>query len=118
MMSELRKENNVIEISSEKDFYSVINQLVKDFNDEVFEERVHMLTPGNKTELIEEVNLFLSEVCNRSITNFSQLMYLVDMPENILAPFLLDGERCWEEFSYQVIKREYLKVLIRKKHSA
>ena len=116
-MSELSKSNIVSDLSIEKHFYAVVKQLVKDFNEDVFEERVQVMDPNQIDELLHEVSLFLSAVCSRSIIEFSQMMYVVDMPERILKPFLSDGHRSWEEFTYQVVKREYLKVLIREKYS-
>ncbi|MFT6747281.1 MAG: hypothetical protein ACJAZ2_001631 [Glaciecola sp.] len=116
-MSALSKSNIVSDLSIEKHFYAVVQQLVKDFKENVFEERVNAMSTDQIDELLQEVSLFLSSVCSRSIEEFSQLMYVIDMPEIILRPFLSDGQRGWEEFTYQVIKREYLKVLIRERYS-
>jgi hypothetical protein len=116
-MLKVKSDDIVVDLHSEQHFYSIVKQLVKDFNEVVFEERVKELTVDNVKELIEEVSLFLSSVCNRSITEFSQLMYVIDVPEKILAPFLAGGQSGWSDFTIQVIKREYLKVLIREKYS-
>ena len=116
-MSDLESDKFVVDLSPDIHFYLVVKQLVKDFNNEVFEERVSVLKPDQKEVLIEEVSLYLLSVCNSSITEFSQLMYVVDMPEKILAPFLSSGQQGWDDFTYQVLKREYLKVLIREKYS-
>ncbi len=109
--------NSIVDLNSEDHFNQLVKQVVKDFKDEEFEERVAGIGVSQQSILQKEVGLFLSAICSRSITEFSQLMYVVDMPEKILAPFLSSGERSWDDFTYQVLKREYLKVLIRKKYS-
>jgi len=116
-MSIIDTENIIVDLASEKHFISVVQQLIKDFNDEEFEQRISVLKLGQLEEVIEEVSCYLSILSSRSIESFSQLMYVVDMPEKILAPFLSTGQRGWKDFTFQVIKREYLKVLIREKYT-
>jgi hypothetical protein len=116
-MSIIDTKNIVVNLASDKYFYGLVQQLIKDFNDEDFEQRISELRAGQTDEVLEEVSFYLSILSSRSIESFSQLMYVIDMPEKILAPFLSAGQHGWKDFTFQVIKREYLKVLIREKYS-
>ena len=81
---------------------------------------LHFVVPENckPTILLEELNRFVSELVNNDFDSFLNLLYRIDLSENILVKLPKDNQEEYiSSISFLILKREWEKVWFRKKYS-
>ena len=118
MTRDLIQNSLFLNLSNQGRFYAFKNQLIKDFNDHHFEEKISNCTEQKLEVLFEELRLFLSQKFDESEEVFSQLMYQLDMPEKMIRDFFSGTQKDWIYFADQVAKRVFLKVILKEKYKS
>ena len=112
-------ENNLfLNFSNKGRFYAFKNQLIKDFNDHNFEEKISNCTEEKLEVLLEVLRLSLNQKFHESHVVFSQLLYQLDMPEKMTRDFFSSIQKDWIYFADQVAKRVFLKVILKEKYKS
>ncbi len=108
-----------VEFDLNKDDYFklFVSQIIKDFNDEKFSSDILLLNNRDTLKLVELVKQFVKDLYLKNSSNFFQLFYVLDIPENKLLPFIHANEVNWDGITDLINKRVFLKVLFKEKYS-
>ena len=101
---------------SENLYHALIQQLNKD----LLLTNLHFVVPENckPAILLDELNRFVSELVNNDFDTFLNLLYRIDLSENILIKLPKDNQEEYiSSISFLILKREWEKVWFRKKYS-
>ncbi len=106
-----------LKLKQEKYFNALLIQVIKDFNDESFSESIRSLNLDQLDIFFELVANFLCKKYLHTTSDFFQLLYLIDVPEKLIAPIFQGTTVNWKELAYLISKREFLKIILREKYS-
>ena len=105
-------------LTQERYFQKLKAQLSKDFSDSDFDKELALIKIDTSNDLLVLVSQFLNQLFNRSMEQFFQLMYKVDIPEKEIKDLLLALGIDIDVLAESVLKREFLKILLREKYSS
>lgn len=103
---------------SEGVFIKLIEQLVKDIGEESYYFPLLDLHVNEQDRIVSIVKQLFLALFDRDLERFSQVLYLVDLPEKITKKvFSTASEMDWDLFANQIVRRELLKVVLRAHYS-
>ena len=105
------------ELNSKEFVLKTQRQIIKDFGTvDIFFPEDFAMNPLTMEQLLSCVSVRLKELDSTSKRAFSQLLYQIDLPENLL-PALSATDDFYMSLAEVVLKREAYKVFLRKKYS-
>ena len=119
------KAENKLELAAIDDLDSALSEnlyhaLIQQLNKDLLLTNLHFVVPENckPAILLEELNRFVSELVNNDFNTFLNLLYRIDLSENILIKLPKDNQEEYiSSISFLILKREWEKVWFRKKYS-
>ena len=99
-------------------FGSLIQQLIKDFQVSELEDRLLKLEQGDFSGLLKEVSGVLEWLVEYSPGEFTQKLYVIDLPERLMNKVVGGSVDDWDVFVDQVVRRELLKVVLKAHYSS
>lgn len=103
---------------SEGVFIKLIEQLVKDIGEESYYFPLLDLHVNEQDRIVSIVKQLFLALFDQDLERFSQVLYLVDLPEKITKKvFSTASEMDWDLFANQIVRRELLKVVLRAHYS-
>tara|TARA_B110000483_G_scaffold203596_1_gene245988 strand:- start:133 stop:486 length:354 start_codon:yes stop_codon:yes gene_type:complete len=105
-------------LTQDRYFQKLKAQLSKDFSDSDFDNELAPVKIDTPNDLPVLVNQFLNQLFNKSIDQFFQLMYKVDIPDTDIKNQIITSGIDMDALTELVLKRELLKILLREKYSS
>lgn len=105
-------------LTQDRYFQKLKAQLSKDFSDSGFDKELAPISIDKPDDLPVLVNQFLNQLLSKSIEQFFQLMYKVDIPDADIKNQVIASGIDIDTLTELVLKRELLKILLREKYSS
>ncbi len=105
-------------LTQDRYFQKLKAQLSKDFSDSDFDKELAPISIDKPNDLPVLVNQFLHQLLCKSIEQFFQLMYKVDIPDADIKNQVIESGIDIDTLTELVLKRELLKILLREKFSS
>ena len=105
-------------LTQDRYFQKLKAQLSKDFRDSDFDKELAPISIDKPNDLPVLVNQFLNQLLSKSIEQFFQLMYKVDIPDADIKNQVIASGIDIDTLTELVLKRELLKILLREKYSS
>ena len=119
MSKELVSSEAFLEKIKIKDYFeSFKKQVVKDFNDENFSVNSEKISLENSDDFVNLIAEYLKKSHQNNSSYFSQLLYTIDVPEQLVHSFFETANVNWKELAFLISKREFLKVILKEKYSS
>ena len=115
---DLKKSDGLAFCLRQEDYFRKLKvQLSKDFNDADFDRELQKITLVNSDFLLQTVSRFLSKVFDLSTSDFFDVLYRVDIPEQEFQHQIQSMGIVFDEIALLIVKRELMKILFREKYS-
>ena len=115
---DLIESKDVFKYLQKEDYFDKIKkQLSKDFNNFSFDKELDTIFLVNSDLLLSLIVRFLNQIFVSNPESFFELMYRIDMPEKAISQLFLEAEIDFAILANLVLKREFLKILLREKYS-